>query len=130
MSHPYKPPGHTSVSPYLLVSDVKSLLAFLAQVFDAKELSRWELPDGTLKHAEVRIDDSVIMMGERPATQSGMTGSVHVYVADVDATYTKALAAGATSLVEPRDQAYGDRSAGIRDTEGNYWWIGTRLRRS
>lgn len=130
MNQSYKPPGHTSVSPYLLVSDVKRLLAFLTKVFDAQELSRWELPDGTLKHAEVRIDDSVIMMGERPATQSGMTGSVHVYVADVDATFTKALNAGATSIVEPRDQPYGDRSAGISDEEGNYWWIGTRLRRS
>ncbi len=130
MTRPYKPPGHTSVSPYLLVSDVKHLLSFLTKVFDAQELSRWELPDGTLKHAEVRIDDSVIMMGERPASQAGMTGSVHVYVQDVDATFAKALAAEATAIVEPRDQPYGDRTAGIRDQEGNYWWIGTRLSRS
>ena len=61
MTRPYKPPGHTSASRYLLVSDVKHLLGFLTKVFDAQELSRWELPDGTLKHAEVRIDDSVIM---------------------------------------------------------------------
>ena len=93
MSQPYKPEGHNAVSPYLLVGDVKALLAFVAKAFDAQELSRWELPNGTIKHAEVRIDDSVLMMGERPVTQATMTGSVHVYVPDVDAIYKKALAA-------------------------------------
>jgi uncharacterized glyoxalase superfamily protein PhnB len=130
MSQPYKPEGHNAVSPYLLVGDVKALLAFVAKAFGAQELSRWELPNGTIKHAEVRIDDSVLMMGERPVTQATMTGSVHVYVPDVDAIYKKALAAGGTAIVEPRDQPYGDRSAGILDPQGNYWWIGTRLGRS
>jgi len=130
MSQAYKPEGHNAVSPYLLVSDVKQLLAFVSRTFDAQELSRWELPDGTLKHVEVRIDDTVLMMGERPVTQLTMTGSVHVYVPDVDATFNKALNAGATAIVEPRAQPYGDRTAGVQDLEGNYWWIGTRLGRS
>jgi uncharacterized glyoxalase superfamily protein PhnB len=70
------------------------------------------------------------MMGERPVTQATMTGSVHIYVPDVDTTFNKALSAGGTAIVEPRDLPYGDRSGGIQDPEGNYWWIGTRLGRS
>jgi uncharacterized glyoxalase superfamily protein PhnB len=130
MTQTYKPEGHNAVCPYLLVGDVEALLAFLSEAFDAQELSRWELADGTIKHAEVRIDDSVLMMGERPVTQATMTGSVHIYVPDVDTTFNKALSAGATAIVEPRDLPYGDRSGGIQDPEGNYWWIGTRLGRS
>ena len=130
MTRTYKPEGHNAVCPYLLVGDVEALLTFLSEAFDAQELSRWELADGTIKHAEVRIDDSVLMMGERPVTQAAMTGSVHIYVPDVDTTFNKALSAGATAIVEPRDLPYGDRSGGIQDPEGNYWWIGTRLGRS
>jgi uncharacterized glyoxalase superfamily protein PhnB len=130
MTQTYKPEGHNAVCPYLLVGDVEALLAFLSEAFDAQELSRWELADGTIKHAEVRIDDSVLMMGERPVTQATMTGSVHIYVPDVDTTFNKALSAGGTAIVEPRDLPYGDRSGGIQDPEGNYWWIGTRLGRS
>ena len=130
MTRTYKPEGHNAVCPYLLVGDVEALLTFLSEAFDAQELSRWELADGTIKHAEVRIDDSVLMMGERPVTQATMTGSVHIYVPDVDTTFSKALSAGATAIAEPRDLPYGDRSGGIQDPEGNYWWIGTRLGRS
>jgi len=130
MTQTYKPEGHNAVCPYLLVADVEALLTFLSEAFDAQELSRWELADGTIKHAEVRIDDSVLMMGERPVTQATMTGSVHIYVPDVDTTFNKALSAGATAIAEPRDLPYGDRSGGVRDPEGNYWWIGTRLGRS
>jgi len=67
----------------------------------------------------------VLMMGSRPGAD--LISSVHVYVEDVDKVYARALDHGATSLSEPRDQPYGDRSAGVQDTQGNYWWIGTRL---
>lgn len=123
----YKPNGYNSVSPYLLVSNVKAQLAFLNAAFGAHDLNKWELPDGTVKHAEVRIDDSVVMLGERPDGRDVMHCSTHVYVADVDATYKAALQAGATSLSEPKNQPYGDRSAGVKDTEGNIWWIGTKI---
>lgn len=123
----YKPKDHNAVSPYLLVSNVKAQLAFLNAVFGSTELHKWELPDGSVKHAEVRIDDSVIMMGERPDGRDPMHCSTHVYVPDVDATYKAALAAGATSVSEPKDQPYGDRSAGVKDAEGNIWWIGTKI---
>lgn len=75
----------------------------------------------------MRIDDAVVMLGERPDGRAAMLSSIHVYVPDVDATYQAALLAGAASVAEPKDQPYGDRSAGVRDAEGNLWWLGTRL---
>ena len=123
----HKPAAHNAVSPYLLVSNVARMLAFLQTTFDAVELYRQALPDGTVKHAEVRIDDSVVMMGERPDGRDPVHCSTHVYVPDVDAAYQRALAAGATSISEPKDQPYGDRSSGVRDSEGNIWWVGTHL---
>lgn len=121
----FTPPGRSTVSPYLLVPSVSEALGFLVEVFAALELHRVAGEAGTIRHAEVRIGDSVLMLGERPG--AAMPASVHVYVPDVDATYAKALAAGAASLSAPRDLPYGDRSAGVRDPQGNLWWIGTHL---
>ena len=123
----HKPPHHNAVSPYLLASDVPRLLAFLTATFGAEELMRLAGPDGSVRHAEVRIDDSIVMLGERPRGDQPVVCSVHVYVLDVDGAYRAALAAGGSSVSEPRDQPYGDRSGGVRDPEGNLWWIGTYL---
>lgn len=125
MTTGFVPPGRSTVSPYLLVPSVSGALAFLAEVFASIELHRVADESGAIRHAEVRIGDSVIMLGERPG--AAMPASVHVYVPDVDATYAKALAAGAATLSAPRDLPYGDRSAGVRDAQGNLWWIGTHL---
>jgi len=123
----YKPDGHNAVSPYLLVASVPQLLEFLAVTFGALELYRAQQPDGSVKHAEVRIDDSVVMMGERRDGGEPLCCSTHVYVADVDAVYRRALGAGASSIAEPRDQPFGDRTAGFRDPQGNIWWVGTHI---
>jgi uncharacterized glyoxalase superfamily protein PhnB len=127
MDDGYKPDGYNAVSPYLLVEDVRATIDFLSHAFGATELRRQLDADGAIRHAEVRIDDSVLMMGSRPGAE--LIASVHVYVEDVDRVYARALDQGATSLSEPRDQPYGDRTAGVQDVQGNYWWIGTRLRR-
>lgn len=82
-------------------------------------------PDGRIVHTEVRIGDSVIMMGEPGGDAKEMPGNIHLYVTDVDTTYRRALQAGGVSLREPEDQFYGDRSAGVRDPTGNVWWIAT-----
>jgi uncharacterized glyoxalase superfamily protein PhnB len=125
MDDGYKPDGYNAVSPYLLVKDVRAMIEFLSHAFGATELRRQLDADGAIRHAEVRIDDSVLMMGFRPDAE--LVASVHVYVEDVDRVYARALDQGATSLSEPRDQPYGDRTAGVQDAQGNYWWIGTRL---
>jgi len=84
-------------------------------------------PDGSVRHAEVRIGDSHVMMGEAGGEWTPMPAGIHLYVEDCDAIYRRALQAGGTSLREPADQFYGDRSAGIKDPCGNSWWIATHI---
>ena len=120
------PDGYHSVTPYLVVPGVAKLLAFLKQAFAAQEIHPpMTRPDGTIMHAEVRVGDSVVMMGEPRDGVTPMPGSLYVYVSDTDAVYKRALQAGATSLTEPADQFYGDRNAGVQDPVGNRWWIAT-----
>ena len=119
------PDGYHSVTPYLTVPGAAKLLDFLKQAFEAQELHRMPRPDGTIMHAEVRIGDSLVMMGEPMGSAQPLFGSLYLYVHDVDAVYKRALQAGATSTSEPADQFYGDRSAGVKDPVGNQWWIAT-----
>ncbi len=120
------PDGYHTVTPYLIVEGVAGLIDFLKQAFDAVETERVPGPDGKVGHGEVRIGDSVVMMGEASGDWKPMPGSMYLYVNDTDATYKRALDAGATSLMEPADQFYGDRNAGVKDASGNMWWIATR----
>ncbi|MBI3769269.1 MAG: VOC family protein [Deltaproteobacteria bacterium] len=119
------PAGYHTVTPYLVVAGVPKLLEFLARVFDATEIHRTAMPDGTIRHAEVQIGDSRVMMGEARGDQRPIPAMLYVYVPDVDATYARALRAGGTSLAEPADQFYGDRTGGVQDACGNQWYIGT-----
>ncbi|MGH2427176.1 MAG: VOC family protein [Acidimicrobiia bacterium] len=121
------PEGYHSVTPYLLVQGAPKLLDFLKQAFDAKETERFTQPDGTIMHAEARIGDSVVMMGEAGGEHKPMPSSIHLYVNDTDATYERAMEAGATSLREPRNEFYGDRTGGVKDPAGNHWWIATHV---
>ena len=120
------PEGYHSVTPYIIVPGVAGVIDFLKQVFGATESERMARPDGTIMHAEVRIGDSPIMLGEPMGPFGPMPASIYLYVADTDGAYQRALKAGATSLMEPADQFYGDRNAGVTDFAGNVWWIGTR----
>jgi uncharacterized glyoxalase superfamily protein PhnB len=120
------PDGFHTVTPYLVVSEVNTLLEFLKQAFDAQELlSPLLRADGRVGHAEVKIGNSILMMGEPMGDRPPMPSSLYLYVRDTDAVYQRALQAGATSLMEPADQFYGDRSAGVKDAVGNQWWIAT-----
>jgi PhnB protein len=121
------PEGFHSVTPYLVVQGVPKLLDFLKQAFNAQEIMRMPAPDGTIMHAEVRIGDSPIMMGEARGEHKPMPGSIYLYVDDTDATYRRALQAGATSLMEPADQFYGDRGASVLDPVGDHWFIATHI---
>ena len=119
------PEGCHTVTPYLTVQGVPKLIDFLKQAFEAREIERVPGPDGTIGHAEVRIGDSVVMMGEARGELQPMPSAIYLYVNDADAVYKRALQAGATSMMEPADQFYGDRSAGVKDSSGNLWWIAT-----
>jgi uncharacterized glyoxalase superfamily protein PhnB len=119
------PPGHHTVTPGMVVPGVSRLIEFLEQAFDGVEEQRYEGPDGHVMHAEVRIGDSVVMMGEPLEGFPPMPCMLSVYVDDVDATYRRAIAAGAKSLQEPADQFYGHRTARVEDPSGNKWAIAT-----
>ncbi|NIR49595.1 VOC family protein [candidate division KSB1 bacterium] len=121
------PDGFHTVTPYLIVPGLAKLIDFVKQAFDAEENHRSTRPDGTVMHAQVKIGDSFVMMGEPMGEFQPMPASIYLYVEDTDATYQRALEAGATSIMEPADQFYGDRNAGVKDPFGNLWWIGTHI---
>lgn len=127
MSVPFKPEGYPSVSPYLILDGASQMLDFLARVFGAVEIQRFSNDDGRLAHAETRIDDSVIMLADNPGHWPATSAHIHVYVTDVDATYQRALAAGATSVQEPTKKQDPDRRAGVRYGGDITWWISTRV---
>jgi PhnB protein len=127
MAIPYKPDGYTSVAPYLIVDGAERTLRFLEQAFDGRELRRFDAPDGGIMHAEVRIDDTVIMLGDSGPGFPPVGAHVHVYVPDVDATYRKALEAGATSVRPPEQKGDDDKRGSVKDAGGTVWWIGTRM---
>jgi PhnB protein len=127
MSVQFKPDDYHTVTPYLIVQGAPKLLAFLKQVFDAKERFIMPGPDGGIGHAEVAIGDSVIMFADSSPRYGPRNAMLYLYVADVDATYKRALEAGATSVHEPADQFYGDRSAGVEDAFGIHWGIATHV---
>ena len=121
------PEGFRTVTPYLVVDGAADVLEFVKQAFGAEEKFRMDMPSGKIGHAEARIGDSIVMVGDAGERMAAMPAMIHLYVEDCDATYERALAAGATSEREPTDQFYGDRSAGVRDSAGNLWWIATHV---
>ena len=121
------PDGFHTITPYLTVPGVAKLIDFVKQAFDAKEIERMQRPDGTVQHAEVKIGDSIVMMGEPQGQWTARPGTLYVYVDDVDSTYRLAIDAGARSLTEPADMFYGDRNAGVEDPSGNMWWIAKHI---
>jgi uncharacterized glyoxalase superfamily protein PhnB len=113
--------GFHTITPYLIVQEAVGLIDFVKQAFGAEELMRTTGSAGGM-HAEVKIGDSIIMMGGGGTpTPTG----IHLYVEDADAVYKRAVEAGATSLAEPVDQPYGDREASVKDLCGNHWYIAT-----
>lgn len=121
------PDGYHTLTPYLTVHGAAQLIDFLKQAFDAQEHSRTASPDGTVMHADLQIGDSHLMVSEATEQWKAMPAGLYLYVPDTDATYRRALEAGATSLMEPGDQFYGDRNAGVKDAFGNSWWIATHV---
>jgi PhnB protein len=121
----FQPAGSHTVIPYLVVQDAAALIDFTTSALGAVETERMLRQDGTIMHAEVRIGDSIVMIGQAPAGAAAMPGMLYVYVPDVDAAYQAMLSEGATSLQEPKDEFYGHRTAGAVDSNGNQWWLAT-----
>ncbi len=121
------PEGYHTIQPYLVVPDPEGLIAFLQKVLGAELIEKMPGTDGKVRHAEVRIGDSVVMMGramnEKPPTRS----VIYAYVPEVDGAYQRALATGAKSEMEPVNQFWGDRNAAFIDPAGNSWWLSTHV---
>jgi uncharacterized glyoxalase superfamily protein PhnB len=128
MNKTFKPAGYNSVSPYFIVNGAQRLVDLLKNVFNATELRRYDMPDGTIMHAEVQIDDSVIMLGDSSDKYPPIQNVIHVYVPNVDKTFEKAIEAGCEIIERPKQQENDpDRRGTFKDFAGNMWSIGTQL---
>jgi len=127
MAYNHAPRGYHNVTAYFIVKDAAGFIVFLQSVFAAEELSRNTDEGGRVTHAEVRIGDSIVEVSGGSDRFPARQGTAHVFVADTDACYSRALSAGATSLYEPQEMPYGERSAGIEDPYGNHWYLATFL---
>lgn len=123
----WKPADYPSVSPYLVCGDAEALIAFVQSAFGGRLLRRFDRSDGSLKHAEVKIDDSVVMVGGGGAEVGLSHAHVHLYVPDCRAVYNRAVAAGAETIQEPQRKADDDDfRGGVRDPSGTTWWIASQ----
>ena len=115
---------YRTVTPYLCVADADAELTFLTQAFGASTSEVARNDDGAIMHAELHVGDTLVMLGQANDRFTPKPAALYLWVDDVDATYARALAAGATSESEPEDKPYGHRNAGVVDANGVTWWIG------
>lgn len=129
------PEGYPRISPYLVVQDAKRALGWYAEALGAREIARLPGANDTVMHAEFRIGDSVVMLGEAmpemgavgPKHLGGTPVSLVCYVEDVDAAFARAIAAGATAERPPADQPFGDRMGTLLDPFGHRWHLSTHI---
>ena len=130
MEQNFKPEGYNSVSPYFVVDGAQKLMDLLKQIFEGKELRKYEMPDGRILHAEVKIDDSVLMMGDSSDKFPPNQLLTHIYVKDVDQVFQKALDAGCIRIESPKErEGDPDRRGSFRDFSGNIWSIATQTKK-
>ncbi len=127
MNKPFKPIGYSSVSPYFIVEGADRFIDLMKRIFNARELREYKMPDGQIVHAELKIDDSVIMLGSANEKYPAVPIVLHVYVADVDTTFQKAVDAGCEVIEEPKERdGDPDRRGTFKDFAGNMWSIATQ----
>lgn len=119
---------YRTVTPYLCVPDADAELAFLKAAFGAAEISCDRNADQSVMHAEIQVGDSLVMVGQAGGQWKPLSAAIYLWVDDVDATYAKALEAGAASQSAPEDKPYGHRNAGVVDGNGITWWIASPVR--
>jgi PhnB protein len=116
-------PGFNNIAPYILVKGAARFVDFLKAAFEGTERIRVPQPDGSIMHCEIGIGDSVIELGDANEQHPPRPTTVHLYVDDADATFERALRAGATSIYPVADQHWGDRQGSAKDEFGNVWNI-------
>ena len=130
------PKGYHTVTPSLFVAGAAKAIEFYKEALGAEERSRYPAPDGTIMHAELKIGDSVIMLGDEmpdyggkgPNSLGGTPVGFFVYQEDVDAGWKRALDAGGTVVMPLEDQFWGDRAGCFKDPFGHQWWLAQHLR--
>jgi PhnB protein len=123
----WKPVDYPSMSPYLICADGDEMITFVEQVFGGRLQRRFNRPDGSLMHAEVRIDDSILMIGGGATSAQQVAPHIHVYVPDACEVFYRAVAAGATIVQEPqRKRDEDDLRGGVQDASGTTWWIASQ----
>ena len=128
MKTPFKPKDYNSLSPYLVVEDATALMALMQNVFNAREKRKYQREDGSILHAEMRIDDSIVMSADSTDTFQATQTVLHLYVPDVMATYGRALEAGCEGLEVPvNKKGDPDKRGSFRDPAGNFWSISTQV---
>jgi PhnB protein len=128
MKNDFKPKGYNSVSPYFIVNGAQKFIDLMKDVFDAKQLRRYDMPDGTIMHAEVQIEDSVIMIGDSSEKYLPVQLVMHVYVPDVEEIFEKAINAGCEIIERPKERdGDPDRRGTFKDFAGNMWSVATQL---
>lgn len=128
MKMSYKPPGYNSASPYFIVKGAQKFMDLLKEIFGAEELRRYNLPDGSIMHAECRIDDSVVMISDSTDKYPPVPLIMHVYVPNVDETFKKAIQVGCEIVEQPKqNDGDPDRRGTFKDFAGNMWSVGTQL---
>ncbi len=124
----WKPASYPSLSPYLVVSGAQKMIDFAQAAFGATELRRFERPDGAIMHAELRIDDSVLMLSDAADGYPPIPSMVHLYVSDVDGVFERAVSAGATAVDAPRKhEGESDKRGMVADPCGNTWVFSTQM---
>lgn len=121
------PDGYHTLTPYVVVEGAAKFIDFLKAAFDAQVQVRMDMPNGKVAHAEVRVGDSLLMLGDANPQAPAQSVGAYLYVPDVDATHRRAVQAGAKSVVEPLTQFYGDRNSRVIDAWGNTWGIATHV---
>ena len=124
----YRSEGAPTLQPYLHPLRAEPVINFLKRAFGAEELGRYTSPDGVIHHTTMNIGNAHMEMGEAHGPYQPMPTMFYLYVEDCDALYKRAISAGATSISEPTDQPYGDRSGGVIDPFGNKWYIATHIK--
>lgn len=118
---------YRTITPYLIVADAEAELRFLAAAFGATITTIQRNADDSVMHAELTIGNAQVMLGQAGDQWKPREAALYVWVADCDATYQKALDAGAVSESAPQDKPYGHRNAGVIDRNGVTWWIGSPI---
>lgn len=122
-----KNPGHQTVIPYIRIENPIGFIKWTSDVFGAKENEVVKSDDGTVRHAQILIDDAIIMMSTARAEWPVDNATFYIYVKSVEESYAKAITHGADSVFEPYEEDYGAKSAGLVDPFGNHWWLAELL---